>query len=121
MSYSDLLKDRRWQRKRLEVFNDANWKCRHCGSNDNSIPLHAHHSLYLPGHAPWEYSHGEIISLCNLCHAQEHGKRESDPEIQRIEHDIAEAHRRGEWDEVMRLAATAQELIDHGFYYKGLV
>jgi hypothetical protein len=31
MSYADLLKDRRWQKKRLEVLDAADLKCESCG------------------------------------------------------------------------------------------
>lgn len=119
--YRELLLDRRWQRRRLEVFRDANWRCQHCGNDRNEIPLHAHHRLYVPGHAPWEYQPGEIVSLCDPCHGEEHGKRESSPEIAELQQQIEEAHRRGAWDLMMKLAARAQELIEAGAFYKGLL
>lgn len=119
-TYRQMLMDRRWQRKRLEVFNAANWHCVNCTDKDETVPLHAHHTLYLPGRAPWEYADGEIVSICDPCHAQEHGKRESDPELAELEHRIREAHAAGRWDEMMELAARAQELIDNGAFYRGL-
>ena len=118
--YRSLLLDRRWQRKRLEVFNEANWRCQKCSNSDDSVPLHAHHRLYLPGLMPWQYRTGEIISLCDPCHSEEHGKRESDPEIADIQRRMEDAHRRGDWDELIRLAEESQRLLEQGFYYKEL-
>ena len=69
MSYSDLLKDRRWQRKRLEVLNAADWKCESCDSSDDSQQLHVHHKRYVRGRKPWEYERDELQALCEKCHA----------------------------------------------------
>jgi 5-methylcytosine-specific restriction endonuclease McrA len=41
MSYRDKLKDPRWQKKRLEVFSQANWQCQKCKRSD--LQLHVHH------------------------------------------------------------------------------
>lgn len=51
--YWQLLKDPRWQRKRLEVLNRANFACRECGGTD--LTLHVHHRYYISGRKPWEY------------------------------------------------------------------
>jgi hypothetical protein len=68
MSYADLLKDRRWQKKRLEVLDAAGLKCSSCGSVDPSVPLHVHHKIYVRGRMPWEYNVDELESLCDACH-----------------------------------------------------
>jgi hypothetical protein len=68
MAYSDLLKDRRWQRKRLEVLDAAGWVCEECGSDKNSDQLHAHHLRYVYGRDPWDYPSDELKSLCKPCH-----------------------------------------------------
>lgn len=68
MSYADLLKDRRWQQKRLEVLNAAGWECQSCGSTDNAVQLHVHHKKYRRGAKPWEYEPAELEALCESCH-----------------------------------------------------
>jgi hypothetical protein len=68
MSYADLLKDRRWQKKRLEVLDAAELKCSSCGSVDPSVPLHVHHKIYVRGRMPWEYNVDELDALCDMCH-----------------------------------------------------
>ena len=66
MSYSDLLKDPRWQRKRLEVLDSSGWACSNCG--DKTKTLHVHHLKYRRGAKPWEYEADELRSLCETCH-----------------------------------------------------
>jgi len=53
MTYSEKLKDPRWQRKRLEVMQRDDFTCRNCGAKDKT--LHIHHVRYLKGFEPWEY------------------------------------------------------------------
>lgn len=69
-SYSDLLRDPRWQRKRLEMLNAAGWKCTACGRSDNT--LHVHHRRYVKGRKPWEYTDQELRVLCAECHQSGH-------------------------------------------------
>jgi hypothetical protein len=71
-TYSDLLKDPRWQRKRLEIFERDNWTCLKC--NDSSNTLHVHHTSYIKGRAPWEYEGEYFETLCVSCHDKEHNK-----------------------------------------------
>ncbi len=68
--YRELLKDPRWQKKRLEVMNAANWKCQTCGDSEST--LHAHHPKYQSGKMPWEYD--DILCLCETCHEKIHDK-----------------------------------------------
>ena len=68
MSYSELLKDPRWQRKRLEILARDDWKCSHCLRGD--ITLHVHHKLYRKGAKPWEYDGDCLTTLCAECHEQ---------------------------------------------------
>lgn len=63
-------KDPRWQRRRLEVMQNADFSCEGCGANDK--PLNVHHKLYLRGHDPWEYNDLELMCLCEECHEQWH-------------------------------------------------
>lgn len=66
LSYSEKLKDPRWQKKRLEVLERAGWKCEGCGDAANT--LHVHHGHYVKGREPWEYPAHVLWSLCEDCH-----------------------------------------------------
>ena len=68
-SYIEKLRDPRWQRKRLEVLQRDDWKCRFCG--DASSTLAVHHKWYIPEREPWEYPDGVLITLCEECHGKE--------------------------------------------------
>lgn len=72
-SYSEKLRDPRWQRRRLEIMQHANFACEHCMSPDKT--LNVHHKLYRKGRAPWEYADGELECLCEECHETAHGWR----------------------------------------------
>lgn len=65
MTYSERLKDPRWQRKRLEVMQRDGFKCRDCGSETET--LHVHHCHYERG-APWETNSVFMLTLCDKCH-----------------------------------------------------
>lgn len=67
--YYEKLKDPRWQKKRLEVFQRDNWACKCCGSEDR--PLHVHHLFYFKDKEPWEIHNGFLITLCEDCHKSE--------------------------------------------------
>jgi 5-methylcytosine-specific restriction endonuclease McrA len=69
ISYSEKLKDPRWQKKRLEVMQRDNWCCCRCG--DKSSPLNVHHANYNSEWEPWEYPDIWLITLCESCHEEE--------------------------------------------------
>lgn len=71
-TYSEKLKDPRWQKKRLKVMEYAKWRCQICGTKDNT--LHCHHSYYTRGKEPWQYPDGSIICICERCHEKIHDK-----------------------------------------------
>lgn len=50
MSYLELLKDPRWQKRRLEILERDGWECQNCGGKDKT--LHVHHKRYRG--KPWE-------------------------------------------------------------------
>lgn len=64
--YSEMLKDPRWQRRRLEILNNADFTCENCGSKEKT--LHVHHMFYRRGHKPWEYQDHVYRVLCEDCH-----------------------------------------------------
>lgn len=65
-SYSDKLRDPRWQKKRLEIFERDGWICIICGSSQKN--LHVHHNWYVRGLQPWEYNDSQLCTLCDGCH-----------------------------------------------------
>lgn len=65
-TYSDLLRDPRWQKKRLEILNRDDFYCGKCF--DGETTLHVHHKHYQHGKKPWEYNSDFLITLCKTCH-----------------------------------------------------
>lgn len=65
-SYIEKLRDPRWQRKRLEVMERAQFQCETCESAEKT--LNVHHKLYRKGANPWEYADEELACLCEECH-----------------------------------------------------
>lgn len=65
-SYSDKLKDPRWQKKRLEVLERAGWACEGCKAKNNT--LHVHHGYYGKDMDPWDYDTYTLWCLCEKCH-----------------------------------------------------
>lgn len=74
MSYQQQLLDVRWQKKRLEVFQSAEWQCENCG--EQSRTLHCHHRHYIKGRMAWEYDRAELQALCDACHTARHKEEE---------------------------------------------
>lgn len=68
-TYSEKLKDPRWQKKRLQILERDQWFC--CCCCDNSKTLHVHHRRYFPGKEPWEVDDKYLITLCEYCHQSE--------------------------------------------------
>lgn len=69
-TYSEKLRDPRWQRRRLEKLNASDWKCDKCSTPH--VTLHVHHIKYTKGKEPWEYADDELRVLCEVCHSAEH-------------------------------------------------
>ena len=67
--YWELLQDPRWQKRRLQVLEAANWLCEECGSNEEQ--LHVHHKIYRKRKLPWDYEIWEYRTLCKSCHEEE--------------------------------------------------
>lgn len=68
--YFKKLLDPRWQKKRLEVLEAAEWRCESC--MDESSTLHVHHKQYFKGREPWEYETAQLAVLCAECHENSH-------------------------------------------------
>lgn len=69
VSYAEMLKDPRWQKKRLEVMQRDGFRCQHCLREDK--PLQVHHLVYDKDKKPWEYDNNQLITLCEDCHQNE--------------------------------------------------
>jgi hypothetical protein len=81
MTYSEKLKDPRWQKKRLEVLQRFSFSCCYCGSTEKT--LHVHHRYYISGREPWNYPISAYESLCFECHES---TKEGAQELQTWEH-----------------------------------
>lgn len=68
MTYSDKLKDPRWQKKRLEIFKRDNFTCQICG--ETTKPLNVHHEEY--NGEPWEIADNKLLTICETCHQNKH-------------------------------------------------
>lgn len=68
MKYAEKLKDSRWQKRRLQLFEASNWKCEHCATG--SKPLHVHHLHYFGNTDPWDYADALLVVLCEDCHKE---------------------------------------------------
>ena len=68
-SYFELLKDPRWQKKRLEIFERDGFKCRSCDGSEKT--LNVHHCFYNNDLNPWDYPQESLVTLCEECHLKE--------------------------------------------------
>lgn len=69
-TYSEKLKDPRWQKKRLEILNRDEFSCQKCC--DDQSTLHVHHRRYSNEYKePWDYPNELLVTLCESCHAEE--------------------------------------------------
>lgn len=66
LTYSEKLRDPRWQKMRLQIMERDGFKCRECG--DQTKTLNVHHRWYEKGKAPWEYDDFALMTLCEECH-----------------------------------------------------
>lgn len=79
-TYSEKLKDPRWQKKRLEILKRDNWACYTCESKKKT--LHVHHAYYDKDLEPWEYESDSLITLCHECHEKEKSVNKEEDVIQ---------------------------------------
>lgn len=71
-TYSEKLKDPRWQKLRLEVMNNNDFHCEMCGDGEQT--LHVHHKEYFKGREVWEYHASQLACICENCHTTIHNK-----------------------------------------------
>ena len=65
-TYSEKLRDPRWQKLRLEIMSRDEFKCRLCRKEDKT--LNVHHSYYAKGANPWDYPNEFLVTVCEKCH-----------------------------------------------------
>lgn len=63
-SYSEKLKDPRWQKKRLLILERDNWECTRCQEREKT--LNVHHIEY--SREPWDTPDDLLTTLCEDCH-----------------------------------------------------
>lgn len=68
-TYSEKLRDPRWQKMRLEILQRDDWACQICF--DTKSTLNVHHRYYEAGRDPWNYPEPALVTLCEDCHALE--------------------------------------------------
>ncbi len=74
-TYYENLRHPHWQRRRLEIMQRDNFRCRKCG--DSETTLNVHHAYYVKARKPWEYPDDALATLCEPCHESlEQAKRE---------------------------------------------
>ena len=70
MKYADKLKDPKWQKKRLEIFERDGWKCTQCQSSTKTLMVH--HLEYRNACEPWDYPNECLSTYCEDCHKVDH-------------------------------------------------
>lgn len=65
-TYSELLRNPMWQKKRLEILEREDFTCQLC--SDKETELQIHHKEYHKGKKPWQYENTNFQSLCKYCH-----------------------------------------------------
>ena len=70
-TYSEKLKDPRWQKKRLLILERDGWSCQSCGDKESTLNVH---HLWYEGNDPWDAPEESLLTLCEPCHVFE-GKR----------------------------------------------
>lgn len=69
-TYTEKLKDPRWQKKRLEIFERDRYVCQICGRTTRELQVH--HWIYRKGMEPWEQPNEDMITVCKNCHQAIH-------------------------------------------------
>lgn len=64
-TYSEKLRDPRWQKKRLEILERDGWYCQICLSEKETLQVH--HIRYHKGD-PWDTPSCDLTSFCETCH-----------------------------------------------------
>jgi len=68
-NYFELLQHPLWQKKKAEIII-RDGRCQTCPRID--ITLHVHHKYYKPDTNPWDYPNEALITICEVCHNNQH-------------------------------------------------
>lgn len=121
MSYLAKLKDPRWQKKRLEIFERDFFLCQHCMGGDET--LHVHHLKYSGD--PWECEDKFLITLCETCHKREEEQKSFDWYSKLVDYSVTRAKldilldhvafklESGNFNDVLRSLVPESELSDY--------
>ncbi len=74
MTYSEKLRDPRWQKLRLKILERDNWRCVLCSGADKNLQVH--HVVYRKKE-PWDYPEYLYQTLCEDCHEERHALLDS--------------------------------------------
>lgn len=73
MSYSEQLKNPKWQKRRLEIMERDKWTCQVCSDTESTLTVH--HKSYQQENGKfvnvWDYHDNDLITLCDDCHKAE--------------------------------------------------
>lgn len=70
MNYSQKLRDPRWQKLRLKVFERDSFTCQDCSSTTETLEVH--HEKYT-ARDPWDEPIENLKTVCTFCHTRKHG------------------------------------------------
>ncbi len=79
MNYEQQLLTPEWKLKRKYILDRDEHRCALCGKTRH---LHVHHKKYSEGNA-WEVPDEWLVTLCESCHAEQHGKKYDKEAIQK--------------------------------------
>lgn len=68
IQYHNKLKDPKWQKKRLEIFNRDSFTCTLCGDKESTLAVH--HKEYAKSGNPWDVDNSKLITVCEQCHQE---------------------------------------------------
>jgi hypothetical protein len=65
-TYSEKLRDPKWQKKRLKILERDEFCCQLC--LDTTTELQVHHLSYEKNKEPWDYDDSNFDTYCKHCH-----------------------------------------------------
>lgn len=70
LSWTERLRDARWQAKAAEIRDAAGYRCEDCGrqKGDGRFVFEVHHCAYILGAEPWDHPNSLLKCLCPECH-----------------------------------------------------
>jgi 5-methylcytosine-specific restriction endonuclease McrA len=79
--YQDLLKDKRWSKKRKRILARDRHTCTQCESH---LYLQVHHLYYIKNNNPWDYPDKALVVLCDDCHEKWHSQYKAEIHVKDI-------------------------------------